>query len=480
VFTAAAAESFAARGETVVLARVETSPEDIKGMQAAAGILTARGGMTSHAALVGRQMGKVCVVGAAALEIDPRRKKLCAGSRTLREGDWVSIDGTSGEVIEGRVATQPSLIMAVLAGTKSAKRDGGALWRAYEQLMRWADEIRRLRVRANADQPDQCRAARLLGAEGIGLCRTEHMFFGAKKIDCVRAMILAGTPEERASALKRLLPLQRADFEGIFEEMKGFPVTIRTLDPPLHEFLPHTREEQKALAAQLGISLARVRARVDSLAEQNPMLGHRGCRLGISHPEITAMQARAIFEAGLAVRARTHRAPQIEVMIPLVGTLREFELQAEVVRATAAEVFREQGAKIPFLVGTMIELPRAALAASQIARGAEFFSFGTNDLTQTTLGVSRDDAGFIPLYVEREIWDRDPFQSIDVDGVGRLMHLACSEGRAARTSLKLGICGEHGGDPRSIQFCEKLCLDYVSCSPLRLPVARLAAAQAAL
>ncbi len=480
MFTAAAAEAAAVRGETVILARVETSPEDIKGMQAAVGILTARGGMTSHAALIGRQMGKVCVVGAGTVEIDSRRGVLSVGALKLRQGDWISLDGTTGEVLEGRIATQPSAIMAVLMGDKGAKRRGGKSWRAYEQLMSWADDVRRLRVRANADQPDQCRVALALGAEGIGLCRTEHMFFGEKKIDLVRAMILADTTEDREAALAKLLPLQRTDFEGILEEMAGFPVTIRTLDPPLHEFLPHTEDEQRGLAKQLRISPAKVRARVASLAEQNPMLGHRGCRLGISYPGITAMQARAIFEAALAVRARTGRTPKIEVMIPLVGTLREFELQAEIVRRCAAEVFREQRAKIPYQIGTMIELPRAALMAGEIARGAEFFSFGTNDLTQTTLGISRDDAGFIPLYLEQEIWARDPFQSIDVAGVGRLMHLAANEGRGTRSDLKLGICGEHGGDPRSIQFCEKLNLNYVSCSPLRIPIARLAAAQAAL
>ena len=478
-FTAAAALARAAEGKSVVLARLETSPEDIRGMQAAVGILTARGGMTSHAALVGRQMGKVCVVGAGTLTIDARRRTLSVGSSLLREGDWISLDGSSGEVFEGRIATEPSSVMAVLTG-KATKKRGGEGWRAFERLMGWADEVRRLAVRANADQPDQCRMAKALGAEGVGLCRTEHMFFGEHKIDCVRAMILAETAEDRAAALARLLPLQRADFEGILEEMAGFAVTIRTLDPPLHEFLPHTATEQRALARQLGLSLAKVRARVESLEEQNPMLGHRGCRLGISYPEITAMQARAIFEAALAVKARTRRTPKIEVMIPLVGTPREFELQAAVVRETAELVFKEHRGRVPFLVGTMIELPRAALVAGEIARSAEFFSFGTNDLTQTTLGISRDDAGFIPMYVEREVWERDPFQSIDVAGVGRLMHLACSEGRAARDGLKLGICGEHGGDPRSIQFCEKLSLDYVSCSPLRIPIARLAAAQAAL
>ena len=480
VFTAAAAEALARRGETVVLARVETSPEDIKGMQAAAGILTARGCMTSHAALVGRQMGKVCVVGAGAVAIDARKKVLEAGGRRLREGDWISLDGNSGEVFEGRVATQPSEVMEVLTSGKAAAKRAPPIWRAFSRLMRWADEVRRLRVRANADQPDQCKLAVALGGEGVGLCRTEHMFFGAKKIDCMRAMILADSEQDRAAALERLLPLQRADFEGILEEMAGFAVTIRTLDPPLHEFLPHTDREQRALAKQLGLPLGTVRARVESLAEQNPMLGHRGCRLGISYPAITAMQSRAIFEAALAVRERTRRTPRIEVMIPLIGTLREFELQAEVVRASAEAVFRERGARIPYLVGTMIELPRAALLSGDIARSAEFFSFGTNDLTQTTLGISRDDAGFIPMYVEREIWERDPFQSIDVQGVGRLMHLASCEGRTTRHDLKLGICGEHGGDPRSIAYCEKLGLDYVSCSPLRIPIARLAAAQAML
>jgi pyruvate,orthophosphate dikinase len=306
------------------------------------------------------------------------------------------------------------------------------------------------------------------------------MFFGEKKIEFVRAMILADNQADRAAALQRLLPLQRADFEGIFEEMAGFAVTIRTLDPPLHEFLPKDEPEQRALAKQLGLPFARVRARIEALEEQNPMLGHRGCRLGISYPEITSMQSRAIFEAALAVRKRTRRTPVIEVMIPLIGTLREFELQADVVRESAEAVFEQFAARIPYLVGTMIELPRAALMSGDIARSAEFFSFGTNDLTQTTLGVSRDDAGFIPMYVEREVWERDPFQSIDVAGVGRLMHLSSSEGRATRPNLKLGICGEHGGDPRSIQFCEKLGLEYVSCSPLRIPIARLAAAQAML
>jgi pyruvate,orthophosphate dikinase len=489
VFSAAEAEARAAQNQRTVLARLETSPEDIRGMQAAVGILTARGGMTSHAALVGRQMGKVCVVGAGEIEIDAKKKRLVARGRTLTEGDWISLDGTTGDVIEGELATAPSEVMEVLGRRGSARANGrtgakdgrgGATWRAFEQMMRWADEARRMRVRANADQPDQCRTAVMLGAEGVGLCRTEHMFFGGSKIDCVREMILSDTPADRERALAKLLPLQRADFEGIFEEMAGLPVTIRSLDPPLHEFLPHDPRDVRELAARMGVSAKRVGAKVISLAEQNPMLGHRGCRLGISYPEITAMQARAIFEAACRARTKTKKPVQLEIMIPLVATLRELELQADVVRATAERVFEEQGLRIPYLVGTMIELPRAALTAGEIARAAEFFSFGTNDLTQTTFGISRDDARFIPSYVEREIFERDPFVSIDEVGVGGLMRTATTAGRATRPGMKIGICGEHGGDPRSIAFCESIELDYVSCSPMRIPIARLAAAQAAL
>jgi pyruvate,orthophosphate dikinase len=474
------AEDWARRGEQVILVRLETSPEDIRGMQAAQGILTARGGMTSHAALVARQMGKVCVAGAAELEIDLRERRVRIGATTLREGDWLSLDGTSGEVFQGRIDTQPSEVMqALFEGDAKARR--GELWRAFEELMRWADQTRVLGVRANADQADQCKVAIAFGAEGIGLCRTEHMFFEGDKIDCVREMILADTREEREKALAKLLPLQRSDFESIFEEMAPHPCTIRTLDPPLHEFLPHSESAIEALATKLRISPEKLAHKVEALHELNPMLGHRGCRLGISYPEITAMQARALFEAACAVRRRRRKTVKPEIMIPLVATPKELELQARVVRETAEQVFREQGLRVPYLVGTMIELPRAAVVADKIAQHAEFFSFGTNDLTQTTFGISRDDgARFIPLYVSAEIFETDPFATLDVDGVGALMRIAVEKGRAAQGGLKLGICGEHGGDPRSIAFCHELGLDYVSCSPHRLPIARLAAAQAAL
>jgi pyruvate, orthophosphate dikinase len=487
VFLASDAEAWAARGEVVILVRLETSPEDIRGMQASAGILTARGGMTSHAALVARQMGKVCVAGAGEVEIDAHKKRLRAAGRTLAEGDWISLDGSTGEVLEGRLATQSSEILAGLTaggrgqnGRAPKLRRAGATSRAFDQLMRWADDARRLRVRANADQPDQCRLARALGAEGVGLCRTEHMFFEGRKIDCVREMILAETPEGREAALDKLLPLQRADFEGIFEAMAGWPVTIRTLDPPLHEFLPHEEADIRQLARSMKVPFERLRAKVESLTEQNPMLGHRGCRLGISYPEITAMQARAIFEAACAVQRRTKHSVDLEIMIPLVATARELELQERVVRDAAERVFAERGRRVAYLVGTMIELPRAALLAESIGARAEFFSFGTNDLTQTTFGISRDDAKFIPGYVEREIFPHDPFSTLDVEGVGRLMTIAVEGGRRARPKLKLGICGEHGGDPKSIRFCHGLGLDYVSCSPHRIPIARLAAAQAAI
>jgi pyruvate,orthophosphate dikinase len=486
-FSASRAESLAkelgpdGRPTPVVLVRIETSPEDIKGMQASVGILTARGGMTSHAALVARQMGRVCVAGAAELEIDLRAKRLSVGAHKLREGDWISLDGTSGEVFAGAVPTQPSEVLAYLlaggrqAGTKSP------LLKAYLQLMGWADKVRRMRVRANADQPDQAGQAVALGAEGIGLCRTEHMFFGPGKIEAVREMILAENAAGRAAALAKLLPLQRQDFEGIFMAMQERPVTIRALDPPLHEFLPHDGPTLAALASSMGFSKARLSAKVESLQELNPMLGHRGCRLGISFPEITRTQARAIFEAALNVKQRTKRTPSIEIMIPLVSTPKELALQAAEVRSVAEQVFQERKQRLPYLLGTMIELPRACLVAGDIAEQAEFFSFGTNDLTQTTYGISRDDAGkFIPAYIQQEIFVSDPFAQLDVAGVGRLMELAVREGRRSRPALKVGICGEHGGDPRSIQFCEQLDLEYVSCSAFRVPIARLAAAQATL
>jgi pyruvate,orthophosphate dikinase len=370
----------------------------------------------------------------------------------------------------------------LLADEKPPSKNGkSSIFDAYQTLMRWADEVRHLRVRANADQPDQCHTAIRFGAEGIGLCRTEHMFFEEDKIEAVREMILAENGEERIHALAKLLPLQRADFEGIFETMGQRPVTIRSLDPPLHEFLPHDEPTIRALAKDMGLKPSRVRAKVENLREQNPMLGHRGCRLGITYPEITIMQARAIFEAACNVALRTKKKPRLEIMIPLVGTRRELELQADIVRTVAEEVFLEKKVRVPCLIGTMIELPRAALTAGDIARVAEFFSFGTNDLTQTTYGISRDDgAKFLPHYIEREVYSVDPFATLDREGVGRLMQIAVEEGRRSRADLKIGICGEHGGDPNSIEYCHALGLDYVSCSPFRVPLARLAAAQAAL
>jgi len=478
VFQAERAEE-RARSARVVLVRIETSPEDIRGMQAAAGILTARGGMTSHAALVARQMGKVCVAGAGELAIDYKKRTLAVNGRTLREGEYLSLDGATGEVFAGEIATQPSEVLAVLFG--GGKRRAGPVFRAYSELLGWADAARTLKVRANADQGDQAATALAFGAEGIGLCRTEHMFFEGQKIDAMREMILADTSEERERALAKLLPLQRADFAAIFRAMGPLPVTIRTLDPPLHEFLPHEEHEISFLAREMGVSFDKLQAKVESLKELNPMLGHRGCRLGISFPEITRVQARAIFEAACDVARATKKKPRPEVMIPLVGTPKELVLQAAEVRAVAEQVFAEKKTRLSYLVGTMIELPRAALVAGEIAREAEFFSFGTNDLTQTTYGISRDDGGkFIPHYIELEIFEADPFAKLDRAGTGRLMRIACEEGRAARPALKLGICGEHGGEPSSIEFCHQLGLDYVSCSPYRVPIARLAAAQAAL
>ena len=481
-FNAEDAEAAAGRGEPVILVRIETSPEDIRGMVAAQGILTARGGMTSHAALVARQMGKVCVAGCEALRIDYRARTLHVEGHdaALGEGDDLSIDGTTGEVFRGRIETHPSEVVRVLIDRTLAPEAAPAYQR-YAQLMRWADKVRRLAVRANADQPDQSAAAIAFGAQGIGLCRTEHMFFGDEKIGPMREMILADSLEARRAALDKLLPLQRADFAGIFRTMAGRPVTIRTLDPPLHEFLPHETAEQQELADSLGIPLARVQQRIAALHEFNPMLGFRGCRLGIVYPEITEMQARAIFEA--AVEVQQSGVPvHPEVMIPLVGHVKELALQAAIVRRVAAEVTKRSGAKLTYHVGTMIEVPRGALTAGAIAEVAEFFSFGTNDLTQTTLGVSRDDAGrFLAPYVsDYEIYARDPFQTIDEAGVGALVRIAVEQGRAQRKGMKIGICGEHGGDPASVIFCHRAGLDYVSCSPYRIPIARLAAAHAAL
>jgi pyruvate,orthophosphate dikinase len=464
VFDADTAETWAADGKSVILVRTETSPEDIHGMHAAKGILTARGGMTSHAAVVARGMGRPCVSGAGSLSIDAKAKIARVGGREVREGDLLTIDGATGEVMAGEVAT----IQPELAGD-------------FGTLMEWADEVRRLKVRANAETPLDCRTARDFGAEGIGLCRTEHMFFDAARITAVRQMILAEDEAGRRAALEKLLPEQRSDFAEIFEVMAGLPVTVRLLDPPLHEFLPHEEAEFSEVATAAGVDVETLKRRAAELHEFNPMLGHRGCRLGVTYPEIYEMQARAIFEAALDVADKSGEAPIPEVMIPLVATKRELELMKAVVDRTAKAVFEERGKTVDYLVGTMIELPRAALRAGEIAEAGEFFSFGTNDLTQTTLGVSRDDAGrFLGAYVEQGIYAKDPFVSIDVDGVGELVKLAAERGRATKPGLKLGICGEHGGDPASIAFCESVGLDYVSASPYRVPIARLAAAQAAL
>jgi pyruvate, orthophosphate dikinase len=481
VFDPDVAEQRATAGETVILVREETTPEDFHGMVAARGILTARGGMTSHAAVVARGMGKCAVVGARDLVIDLEHRRMAVNGIELTEGDWLTLDGASGRVFAGNLPTVPSEVVRVTLGELPAAE--APLYRAYAELMEWADDARRLRVRANADTPRDAMTARSFGAEGIGLCRTEHMFFEGDRIHSVREMIVARDESGRRRALSRLLPMQRADFEGIFEAMDGYPVTVRLLDPPLHEFLPHGGEESKLLARRLGISRAGLARIVEDLRESNPMLGHRGCRLGITFPEITEMQARAIFEAAAAVAIRGVQVG-VEVMVPLVASRREFDHQRAIIDAAAASVSGTTGERLEYLVGTMIELPRAALTAGEIAGGdggAEFFSFGTNDLTQTTFGLSRDDAGrFLPSYVERGIFGDDPFQVLDDAGVGRLVRIAAEEGREARPSLKLGICGEHGGEPRSVALCDAMGLDYVSCSPFRVPIARLAAAHAAL
>ncbi|MBI3586789.1 MAG: pyruvate, phosphate dikinase [Ignavibacteriales bacterium] len=479
VFNAHDAEEWAKRGEHVILTRIETSPEDIKGMDAAEGILTARGGMTSHAALVARQMGKVCVAGCSELDIDYTTHTMRVKGQVVKEGDWLSIDGTSGQVILGKVNTKPSEVLQVLID-KSLDPKNAPIYQTFEKVMKWADKYRVLKIRTNADQPDQSVNAVAFGAQGIGLCRTEHMFFGEGKIGPMREMILADTVETRRAALAKLLPLQRKDFAGIFEAMNGRPVTIRTIDPPLHEFLPHEEPAQRELAKQIGISYEKVKQRVDSLHEFNPMLGFRGCRLGIIYPEITEMQSRAIFEAAAEVKKKGIPV-EPEVMIPLVGNVKELEHQAAIVHKAAVDVMKEQSVKFPYLVGTMIEIPRGAVTADEIAHVAQFFSFGTNDLTQTTLGVSRDDAGrFLIPYVEKELYPKDPFEVLDRGGVGVLMKMAVEKGRATNPKLKLGICGEHGGDPSSVEFCHLLGLNYVSCSPFRVPIARLAAARAAL
>ncbi|RMG44519.1 MAG: pyruvate, phosphate dikinase [Acidobacteria bacterium] len=478
-FHAEDAKAAAARGEPVILARIETSPEDVGGMEAARGIVTARGGMTSHAALVARQRGKPCVVGCQGIQIDYRKAELRASGRTLREGDWISLDGTTGKIYAGPMEPRPSEVVQVLV-EGSRRAEESPIAQRYMRILEWADAHRRLGVRANADTPRQAEEAVALGAEGIGLCRTEHMFFEGDRVTAMRRMILAEDEEGRRAALEALLPMQREDFAGIFRAMQGRPVTIRTLDPPLHEFLPHGKGEIEKLASQLGLPYERVAQKVKSLRESNPMLGHRGCRLGLVYPEITEMQARAILEAACDVAAEGGE-PRVEIMIPLVGHVEELRRQRQIVERVAEEVFADRGRRVPFQVGTMIELPRAALCAESIASCADFFSFGTNDLTQTTLGISRDDAGvFLPFYIEHGILPFDPFRSIDEEGVGALVRAGTEGGRRARPDLKVGICGEHGGDPRSIRFAHEVGLDYVSCSPRRLPVARVAAAQAAL
>ena len=467
------------KGEKVLLVRVETSPEDLRGMIAAEGILTARGGVSSHAALVARQMGKVCVCGAAEIEVDYQSRTVKVHGQTFKEGDWMSIDGTAGKVYAGQVKTAPSEIVAgLIEGNEAAKKT--EKFRNFQQLMKWCSDASRMSVRTNADTPDQTENAVAFGAVGIGLTRTEHMFFEGDRIDAMREMILAETVEARKAALAKLLPYQRGDFAGIFRALKGYPATIRFLDPPLHEFLPHTEEQQNELGQKIGVPSARIRQRVSQLHEFNPMLGFRGCRLGIGYPEISEMQARAVFEAAAAVQKEGIKV-RPEIMIPLVAYKKELDLQIDVVHRVAREVEKEQGVKLNYMVGTMIEIPRGALTADEIAQSAEFFSFGTNDLTQTGLGMSRDDSGsFLPQYQELEIVKKNPFATIDATGVGQLVDIAVKKGRAARPNIKLGICGEHGGDPSSIQFFESVGLDYVSCSPFRVPVARLAAAQAAL
>ena len=479
VFNAPDAEEWASRGEEVILVRIETSPEDIRGMDASQGILTARGGMTSHAALVARQMGKVCVAGCGALEIDYKKRQITVNNTVVKEGDYISLDGTTGEVIQGKVETLPSEILQVLID-KTMKPEESDIYQQYVKIMTWADEAKRLGIRTNADQPGQAATAIAFGAKGIGLCRTEHMFFEGDRIDAVREMILSDTREGREEALSRILPMQKEDFMGIFRAMDGFPTTIRTLDPPLHEFLPHSEKEIKELAEKMGISKKNLKTKIESLREENPMLGHRGCRLGIVYPEITRMQARAIFEAACEVKKEGIKVLP-EVMIPLVGHVRELKSQKKLVNEVAREVMSSYGTNFEYLVGTMIELPRAAVTADEIASEAEFFSFGTNDLTQTGFGLSRDDAGkFLNYYIDQGILENDPFQQLDQPGIGKLMEIGVEKGRKTRPELKVGICGEHGGDPSSIEFCHRLGLNYVSCSPFRVPIARLAAAQAAL
>lgn len=463
VFFAEDAEVWAAQGKKVILCRLETSPEDLRGMAVAQGILTARGGMTSHAAVVARGMGKCCVAGVGTIVIDYKNRTMTAKGKTYHEGDWISLNGSTGQVFEGKIET----VAPELSGD-------------FAELMQLADKYTRMYVRTNADTPQDATVARKFGARGIGLCRTEHMFFTGVRINAMREMILADNEQGRRKALDKLLPMQRSDFEGIFTAMDGFPVTIRLLDPPLHEFLPHEENQQKEIAEELGISFQKVKERVNALHELNPMLGHRGCRLGNTYPEITEMQTRAIIEAALNVKAKGIKVIP-EIMVPLVGIETEFKMQDEIIRSTAEKIFAERGDRIDFLVGTMIEVPRAALIADKIAESAEFFSFGTNDLTQMTFGYSRDDAGvFLPIYLDKHILKNDPFQILDQEGVGQLVQIGTERGRKTRPNLKVGICGEHGGEPSSVEFCHRVGMDYVSCSPYRVPIARVAAAMAAI
>jgi len=478
VFDPDVAERRQQLGEQVILIREETTPEDFHGIVAARAVLTARGGMTSHAAVVARGMGKCAIVGCTAVEILSDQRSMRIGEQVIAEGDWLTLDGGTGRVFAGDLPTQPSEVMRVINGQQPASE--APTYQGFAKLMGWADAHRRLRVRANADTPRDARVARNFGAEGIGLCRTEHMFFEGDRITAMREMIVARDESGRRRALDKLLPMQRADFEGIFEAMDGYPVTIRLLDPPLHEFLPHGGEESSLLASSLNLSRQELGRIVSSLRETNPMLGHRGCRLGIVYPEITEMQARAIFEA--AVRA-ARRGIEVrpEIMVPLVSDVTEFRHQRAIIERAADQVMGVMGERVPYLIGTMIELPRAALTADEIAQEADFFSFGTNDLTQTTFGLSRDDAGrFLPQYVEQGLYPDDPFQVLDAKGVGKLIRWAVRDGRDVKPDLKVGICGEHGGEPRSVAFCHSVGLDYVSCSPFRVPVARLAAAHATL
>jgi pyruvate,orthophosphate dikinase len=463
VFFADDAEAWAEKGEKVILVRIETSPEDLRGMNVAKGILTARGGMTSHAAVVARGMGKCCVSGAGTLVINYKTRTMTVDGKVFNEGDWISLNGSTGQVLEGKVETQDPEMSGDFA-----------------KIMELADKYTKMKVRTNADTPKDATVARGFGAEGIGLCRTEHMFFEGDRIKAMREMILADDETGRRKGLDKLLPMQRSDFEGIFTAMDGFPVTVRLLDPPLHEFVPHEEAQQAEIAKELGIELSKVKERVNSLHEFNPMLGHRGCRLGNTYPEITEMQARAIIEAAINVSKKGVKVLP-EIMVPLIGTKAEFVLQEEIIRTTAEKVFQETGMKVEYLVGTMIEIPRAALTADKIAESAEFFSFGTNDLTQMTFGYSRDDAGvFLPIYIQKNLLKQDPFQVLDQEGVGQLVEMGTSRGRSTNPKLKVGICGEHGGEPSSVEFCHRVGMNYVSCSPYRVPIARLAAAMAAI